>query len=214
MDQSSHPIPGIGTQEHNNRFTFDGDALGQRCPVGAHVRRANPRTGDYPPGISGPFTRLQHTLGFGRNQPTDDLIASTRFHRIVRRGRVYGSTLTPEQALRDTPLKKAGEERGLHFVCLGANISRQFEFIQNAWMMGAKFGGLSTEADPLLGNREPLASGQVTDQFTRPQLGRPAECTQGLPQFVSVRGGAYFFMPGLRALTFILQAHRQPNPGR
>jgi hypothetical protein len=27
----------------------------------------------------------------------------------------------------------------------------------------------------------------------------------GLPQFVTVRGGAYFFMPGLSALRYIAQ---------
>jgi deferrochelatase/peroxidase EfeB len=212
VEESTSPIQGIGLQQANNQFTFDDDLLGQQCPVGAHIRRANPRTGDFPPGVTGLLKRLQRTLGFGRRRPTEDLVASTRFHRILRRGRVYGSTLTPEQALRDTPLKKAGEERGLHFVCLGANISRQFEFVQNAWVMSSKFAGLSKESDPLLGNRDPLASGQVTDEFTLPREGEPAQCIQGIPQFVSVRGGAYFFMPGLRALTFILQVRHSTNP--
>jgi len=31
---------------------------------------------------------------------------------------------------------------------------------------------------------------------------------------VSVRGGAYFFLPGLLALAFILQAHRHLDPDR
>jgi len=214
VNVSSRPIAGIDAWQQNNHFTFDDDPQGLQCPVGAHIRRANPRTGDYPPGSSGPLKRLQRTLGFGRRHPNDDVIASARFHRIVRRGRVYGSTLTPEQALRHPPLKKAREERGLHFVCLGANISRQFEFIQSAWMMSARFAALSKESDPLLGNREPLTSGQITDQFSEPQDGRPARRIQGLPQFVSVRGGAYFFLPGLRALAFILQAHRHLDPDR
>ena len=151
--------------------------------------------------------RLIRTLGFGRQHPGEDLVASTRFHRILRRGRVYGSRLTPEQALSDRPLKKAQEERGLFFICLGANISRQFEFVQNAWISSSKFAGLPTEGDPLLGNREPLADGSATDQFSQPRDGEPAHRVKGIPHFVTVKGGAYFFMPGLRALKFILQQH-------
>ena len=30
----------------------------------------------------------------------------------------------------------------------------------------------------------------------------------GLPQFVTVRGGAYFFLPGIRALRYIAGAPR------
>ena len=31
----------------------------------------------------------------------------------------------------------------------------------------------------------------------------PARCLKDMPQFVTVRGGAYFFMPGIKALQFI-----------
>lgn len=203
---SGKAITGIEPGQADNQFTFDDDPLGRQCPIGSHVRRANPRTGDFPPGVEGAVTRLIRTLGFGRRHPGDDLIASARFHRVLRRGRAYGSKLTPQQALRANPLKKASEERGLYFVCLGANIERQFEFVQNAWSMSSKFAGLPTESDPLLGNREPLASGAATDNFTLPREDAPARCVKGLPQFVTVQGGAYFFMPGMRALEFILQS--------
>ncbi len=185
----------------SNAFTFDGDPHGQRCPIGAHIRRSNPRTGDFPPGVTGFFSRMIRTLGFGRRHAHDDLIASTRFHRILRRGRAYGSTLLPEDAVKsDAP----NDERGLQFICLGANISRQFEFVQNAWAMSAKFAGLASENDPVLGNREPLRGGQNTDQFSIPLANEPSRCVKGLPQFVTVRGGAYFFMPGIKALRFIV----------
>ena len=156
-----------------------------------------------PPRVSGPLQRLLRTLGFGRRFPQEDLIASTRFHRILRRGRVYGERLTPEEALADTGSDPG--EQGLLFVCLGANISRQFEFVQGAWLASAKFAGLPTESDPLLGSREPLLDGSPTNRFSRPRESAPACITEGLPRFVTVRGGAYFFMPGLRALDFIVQ---------
>ncbi len=202
---SAQSLPGIGFDNRDNRFTFDEDPLGERCPIGAHIRRANPRTGDFPPATEGAVGRLLRTLGFGRRHPGDDLVASSRFHRLVRRGRVFGSRLTPEQAIRDKPLKKAQESRGLYFICLGANISRQFEFVQGAWIASSKFAGLPTEGDPLLGNREPLSNGAATNHFSIPEHGNTARRIEGLPGFVTVRGGAYFFMPGLRALKFILQ---------
>ena len=76
-------------------------------------------------------------------------------------------------------------------------------------MASAKFAALSGEQDPLLGNREPFpappvaAVPQKTDGFSRP--GAPPNCkySGGLPQFVQVRGGAYFFLPGLAALKWM-----------
>ncbi len=146
------------------------------------------------------MTRLIRILGFGRKRPAEDLIASTRFHRLLRRGRAYGELLTPEQAIkRDAPAKASG----LQFICLAANISRQFEFVQTAWMVGPKFGGIQNETDPLLGNREPMPDGKATDTFRMPTTDGPARCVYGLPRFVTVKGGAYFFMPGIRALRYI-----------
>jgi deferrochelatase/peroxidase EfeB len=186
-----------------NDFTYDADPDGFLCPVGAHIRRANPRTGDHPPGAQGALAWLASTLGFRRRrdgQPgRHDLVASTRFHRIVRRGREYGEPLSPEAALGEGP----EVERGLHFVCLCANIVRQFEFVQNAWIDAAKFDGLFAEQDPLLGNRVPLPGGLATDGFSIPRRIGPDERIEGLPAFVTVRGGGYFFMPGIRALRFI-----------
>jgi hypothetical protein len=59
--------------------------------------------------------------------------------------------------------------RGIHFVSLGANISRQFEFVQGAWIMNSKFAGLTEESDPLLGNRESIRGCPVTDTFSLQQ---------------------------------------------
>jgi deferrochelatase/peroxidase EfeB len=199
-------IEGVGPSAKDiaaNHFTYDDDPNGERCPIGAHIRRANPRTGDLPAGTKGLIGRLIRAFGFKRATFRDDLIASTRFHRLLRRGREYGVPLSPEEALHPGP---ADEERGLHFICLVANLSRQFEFVQNAWMESTKFGGLSAERDPLLGSREPLSGGITTDVFTLPRPGMAARRITGLPQFVTVRGGAYFFLPGLRALRYIADA--------
>ncbi len=201
-----HAIPGIGPQPDQirlNQFTFDQDPAGVGCPFGAHVRRANPRNIDFPGRPTG-LRRLVAALGFGRNDFRDDLLSSVRFHRILRRGREYGPGLSPSDALQLAP--PDDPERGLHFICLNANISRQFEFLQNAWIMNTKFSGLSGESDPLLGNREAIPGCPVTDNFIVPEDGGVARRVSGLPPLVTVRGGAYFFLPGVRALRYVAGA--------
>lgn len=207
LPRHPRPIPGIGPKPREleaNAFLYDDDPDGTRCPFGAHIRRANPRTGDLPGGEQGFVSWALRTLGFKRPRFRDDMIAATRFHRLVRRGREYGPLLTPEDAL--LPASTPEPERGLHFICLCANISRQFEFVQNAWIASAKFDGLGEEADPLLGNREPLLGGGPTDRFSVPRADGPPRRIESLPRFVTVRGGGYFFLPGLRALRYVAEA--------
>lgn len=200
----SASIPGIDdtpAQARLNRFTYDEDAAGTRCPYGAHVRRANPRNADFPSRPRSLLRKLLVMLGFATPGFRDDLVSSVRFHRILRRGRPYGGALDPQAALGPAPADEA--PRGLFFVCLNANIARQFEFVQNAWMASSTFSGLTGESDPLLGNRQPLANGTPTCAFTRQRDGELRDRVEGLPRFVTVRGGAYFFLPGLRALRYI-----------
>jgi deferrochelatase/peroxidase EfeB len=201
------PISGIdhtdAKQVRKNQFTFAGDSTGARCPFGAHVRRANPRNTDYPGRPTG-LAKLITMLGFGPTGFRDDLMSAVRFHRILRRGREYGPELLPQNALGPAPPNDP--DRGLHFICLNANISRQFEFLQNAWIMSTKFSGLTEESDPLLGNREAIPGCPVTGDFTRPEDGGVRRRVSGLPQFVTVRGGAYFFLPSLRSLRFFAGA--------
>lgn len=110
--------------------------------------------------------------------------------------------MTPEEALS---ANQDYEPSGLNFIALSANIARQFEFIQGAWIANTKFGGLQAETDPLLGNRDPLIGGTITDSFSMPQASGPCRRIEGLPQFITVQGGGYFFIPGLRALDYIVQ---------
>ncbi len=191
-----------------NNFAYDGDPNGERCPFGAHVRRANPRSADFPRPPPNPFAFLSALLGFGTRGPRDDLVSSVRFHRLLRRGREYGCGLTPAEARLPAP--PDDPERGLRFVGLNANILRQFEFLQNAWLRNTKFDGMSGEGDPLLGDREPTAARAATDAFTLPRANGARRRIAPLPRFVTVRGGAYFFLPGLRALRYLAEAGTSP----
>jgi deferrochelatase/peroxidase EfeB len=106
-------------------------------------------------------------------------------HRLLRRGRAYGD-----------PAGTSG--RGLHFISLSANIARQFEFVQHTWLNNPKFAGLYDDADPLVAAHSGTAGRTFTVQA------RPVrERVTGLPPFVTVTGGAYFFLPGRRALRYL-----------
>lgn len=187
-----------------NDFTYLCDPEGLSCPLGAHIRRANPRTADLPPGGPGVLSRLRRMLGLDAQARAQDFVASTRFHRLLRRGRGYGERLTLEEALAGSPTPA---ESGLHFICLAANLIRQFEFVQSAWIVGTKFAGLRGEGDPLLGHREPGLDGELTDGFSMPRPDGPDQRLCGLPHFVTARGGAYFFLPGIRALRYLASVH-------
>jgi deferrochelatase/peroxidase EfeB len=182
-----------------NDFTYRADPTGLCCPLGAHIRRTNPRNGDLPPGTTGIVRRALCTLGLDAAARELDLVASTRFHRLLRRGREYGEFLGPERALQ----ADGTVESGLQFICLNANIQRQFEFVQSAWAMNPKFDGLRDQGDPLLGNRRPALGDAPTDRFTIPQPDALSIALTDLPPFITVRGGEYFFLPGLRALRFL-----------
>jgi len=105
-----------------NDFSYAADGDGLRCPLGAHIRRANPR--DAP--------------GFFRGR-------LSRRHRIVRRGRPYGPPLAPGATEDD------GVDRGLVFVCFNASIWRQFETIQALWIDDGDPFGLGPDKDFLIG---------------------------------------------------------------
>ena len=156
-----------------NNFGFGGDPYGERCPLGAHIRRANPR---------------EMLLADKR-----DSITTLKRHRVLRRGRPYG----PRIADRYTP---DGQSRGLVFAALNGNIERQFEFLQQAWISSPNFAGLYDEADPMLGGRT-----QDAGKFSMQK--RPVrEQRSGIMPHVTVKGGAYFFMPSMAAVRY-LSAH-------
>ncbi len=163
----------------NDFAYYQTDPYGFNCPIGAHIRRANPRDSlDPAPG-------------------SDQSIAVGKRHRILRRGREYGPPVDPAELLSVKKTIAEDQDRGLHFLCLNANISRQFEFIQHTWVNSPHFAELYDDADPILGVHYP-DGGTFTVQ-AKPVRKR----LTSLPRFISVVGGAYFFMPGIRAIRYL-----------
>jgi Dyp-type peroxidase family len=111
-------------------------------------------------------------------------------HRMIRRGTAYGPLL-PEGGLDDD-----GADRGLCFVFVGANLRRQYEFVQTEWVNKGLFFGSPSETDPLVGPNDKGGQFTIPKDPIRRRL-------KGLPPFVVVRGGEYFFVPGLRALQWL-----------
>ncbi|HEY1554316.1 MAG TPA: hypothetical protein VGF94_05745 [Kofleriaceae bacterium] len=187
-------------QATENRFLYDAaDGDGLRCPLGAHVRRANPRD----------------VLALDR-EPADSIVM-VRKHQMIRRGRPFGRPVSARMDPREILAARGQpdpEIRGLHFICLVGHINRQFEFVQRAWMQSANFAALFKDADPISAARRAAGDKNANDEFTC-QAEPVRRKYKQLPQFTRLVGGAYFFLPGLAALRFIARApaSRSSAPG-
>jgi deferrochelatase/peroxidase EfeB len=137
------------------------DPYGYGCPLGAHIRRMNPR----------------------------DTAHNMNRRKMIRRGGTYGAFL-PEGKPDD------GIERGIAAFIGCASLVRQFEFTMNVWANDANFHELGNEHDPIFGTQD------GTFDMTIPK--RPIKMKlRGLPSFTTVRGGAYFFLPGIKAMRYL-----------
>jgi deferrochelatase/peroxidase EfeB len=155
----------------DNDFMYGADDPGaKRCPLGAHIRRANPRDGLTP--------------------GSPEQLAIVNSHRMLRVGRSYAPS---------------GGPPGLLFMCVSADIERQFEFVQQNWLLDPHFHGLERETDPLLGHEPPPR------RFTASTADGPLRLS-GLSEFVRMRGGGYFFLPSRSAYRFLATAPAQ-SPG-
>ena len=176
-DPAMTPDDGTLNPEIND-FTYEGDPDGEKCPLGAHIRRVNPRDAlGFPDRDSDRWQWVRRAEGK----------RMSRRHRMMRRGMPYGPRYD------DCP--KA--ERGLAFICLVASIERQFEFVQAQWCNDGNAFGLGVERDALVGHNPTGGSGprsKVTIPGTPPCFLWPA------PGVVHTRGGEYFFLPSLTGL--------------
>ena len=121
-----------------NHFTYAADPHGERCPIGAHIRRANPRTGDVPPGTRGWIARLVRALVKRRVSARIDRVRFVPSPAAPRCA--YGERLSPEEALQPAA---ADEERGLHFIHLAANLSASSSSSRTPGVQSTKFPACS-----------------------------------------------------------------------
>lgn len=167
-------VPREGDQPANNFGYAEADLQGFGCPLGSHVRRANPR--DSLPSRDGAAPRLGDA---------DTLLAAANAHRILRRGRKYGPDIAD-------PRIDDAAQRGLLFICLNTDLVRQFEFVQQSWLLNTSFATLFDETDPLLG---------PPGAMTIPR--QPLRLRPAVKSYVRFVGGEYFFLPSLPALRYL-----------
>jgi deferrochelatase/peroxidase EfeB len=178
--ETDSPAGGIPLDQLNN-FEYvnadgSGDPKGLRCPVGAHIRRINPR--------GQPVT--------GQGQPGGSNVT----HRLIRRGMPYGPIYDPKQPYD-------GIERGLLGYFINSSIENQYEFVLGQWVNDSEYAGAvrlhPQSKDPLIGTQDPAES-----IFVAPQPdGNPPIKITGFSSFITTKAAAYCFLPSITALKFI-----------
>ncbi|MEO7275076.1 MAG: peroxidase [Vicinamibacterales bacterium] len=120
--EADQPELGSDLERMNNFLYMDGgDANALRCPLGAHIRRMNPRDTALP------------------------VMTDVRLHRIIRHGTAYGPPL-PAGVLEDD-----GQARGIFFIFISATAPDTYEFLKKEWINDGNFLGLGPERDPVCG---------------------------------------------------------------
>ncbi len=148
--------------QRTNDFNYaEMDPYGYACPLGAHIRRMNPR----------------------------DTAANVQRRKMIRRGGTYGPPL-PEDKPED------GVERGIAAFIGCASLVRQFEFAMNVWANDPNFHELGNERDPIFGTQDGTYDMTIPKRPIRMKI-------KSLPSFTTIRGGAYFFLPGMKALNYL-----------
>jgi Dyp-type peroxidase family len=148
--------------KRSNNFNYaEMDPQGYAVPLGAHIRRMNPR----------------------------DTAINIQRRKVLRRGATYGPPL-PEGTPED------GIERGIAAFVICASLVRQFEFVQNVWVNDPNFHELGNEHDPMIGTQDGTFDFSIPKRPIRKKI-------KGLPAFTTVRGGAYFFIPGIKSLQYL-----------
>lgn len=137
-----------------NDFVYGGFTKQGKCPLAAHVRKANIR-------------------------------ASFPTSRIMRRGIPYG-----EDFQNGTP----DVGRGLLFACYQSTIENGYKFIQQSWANDPNFPNTGAGLDVIIGQLK----GQ--DLQTPFQIGTKSVQINPINDFVTAKGGEYFFAPSMAVL--------------
>lgn len=173
-DGVDNPVP--------NNFDYASDMAGLRCPFHAHIRKTNPR---------GDTVRL---LGGSLEEERSRIMA--------RRGMPYG---TRDQIVDPSDEPTGGV--GLMFMSYQSNLRDQFEFTQASWANNPRFAsgfaGLPDPGrDPIIGQR---GTNDPVEIRVRDRWGNAAaeEHLLTFEEYVTFRGGEYFFAPAKSTLRMI-----------
>jgi Dyp-type peroxidase family len=172
--------PELGADpRRSNDFTYAADPDGRQVPLGAHMRRMNPRD-----------TKLA-------------ILTDVNVHRIIRRSTTYGAPYDPDAISPqddETP-------HGLYFTFISAKAMATLEFLQQEWINNGNFMSLGTERDPNVGLQQDGATFTIPRDPVRRRI-------HGIETFNVLRGGEYFFLPSLSALSWLADLRLRPGAGQ
>ncbi len=147
------------------------------------------RTNDFNYGTMDPYGYACPLGSHIRRMNPRDTAQNMERRRMIRRGGTYGPPL-PEDAPED------GADRGVAAFVGCASLARQFEFAMNVWANDPEFHELGNERDPFVGTQDGSYDFTIPHRPIRKKI-------KALPAFTTVKSGAYFFLPGMRALRFL-----------
>jgi Dyp-type peroxidase family len=135
--------PALGADpQRNNAFDYANDQQGRQVPLGAHIRRMNPRD-----------TNLQR-------------LTDVNLHRLIRRGATYGLPYDPtavSDEYDDVP-------HGAIFLFISAKAMATIEFLQREWIDDGDFIGVGNERDPIIGRQEEGATFTIPKEPVRRRI--------------------------------------------
>jgi Dyp-type peroxidase family len=119
-------------------------------------------------------------------------LTDVNIHRLIRRGTTYGPPYDPNA------VSEADDEvpRGAYFLFISAKAMATMEFLQREWVNDGNFIGAGDERDPIVGLQKKEATFTIPRDPVRRRI-------HGIDTFNVLRGGEYFFMPSLTALSWL-----------
>jgi Dyp-type peroxidase family len=159
-----------------NNFDYKKDDA-SKCPFHAHIRKSNPRSAN-----------------------PHETPAETKSHIMARRGMPFGErTDGPNDGLIEN---KPSGGVGLLFMSYQCSITNQFEFIQRNWVNNPSFPLKRPNDPPGISGLDPIiGQGERKDGGSYPlSWGGKKFQREGFEQFVTMKGGEYFFAPSITFL--------------
>ena len=126
-----------------------------------------------------------------KTNPRDDS-PFTKNARIVCNGIPYGTEFSVSPSSR----------RGLLFACYQSSIENGFRFIQKFWSNNPDFPAQQAGFDPF--TAQPKSDGQLEITLFDTDSKPIASGLGKFPKLVTMKGGEYFFVPSISALTSAL----------
>ena len=119
-------------------------------------------------------------------------LTDVNIHRLIRRGTTYGPPYDPN----DVSDEADEVPRGAYFLFISAKAMATMEFLQKEWVNDGNFIGAGDERDPIVGLQKQEATFTIPRDPVRRRI-------HGIDTFNVLRGGEYFFMPSLTALSWL-----------